>query len=192
MLANQVLVDQLARVAHRMNQHDVLKRCQGASVRRMERNGAMPVPVETSHSVSASRHFAQHQKARPDWSRPAGGRRRAARARRGDSGPSRHHDAVELEHRVLRRVDEGERPRQARSSSAMRTNCPASKQPRRLRRASENSASVQCRFSITRPSSHLLAHWILYGSSCRSCSSPPSITIAPWRRLLPVSENSKV
>ena len=32
----------------------------------------------------------------------------------------------------------------------------------------------------------------LYGSSCRSASSWPSITIAPWRRLLPVSVNSKV
>src|SRR5688572_3569756 len=38
----------------------------------------------------------------------------------------------------------------------MRTNCPAWKSSRGASTRSEKSASVQCRFSITRPGSHLL------------------------------------
>src|SRR4051812_46004181 len=51
--------------------------------------------------------------------------------------------------------ENGRATRSPSTCSAIRTNCPASKARGPARTWSEKRASVQCRFSITRPCSHL-------------------------------------
>src|SRR5262245_23972287 len=104
--------------------------------------------------------------------------------------------AVELEHRIFRRVDEGERTsdERARLPLLLRQRDPhelpgLEGEARRLHAQREERGRPR---AILQNFSVEPVHWIRYGSSCRSASSPPSMTIAPWRRLLPVSENSKV
>src|SRR5688500_2832968 len=103
----------------------------------------------------------------------------------------RYHDAVELQHRVIGCVDE----REWSCDSLFNGN--AYELPRFEAQARRLDAQREERLGPVLvldypPLEPFAAHCILYGSSCKSCSSPPSITIAPWRRLFPVSENSNV
>ena len=180
------------RLTHCVDQHDVAEALPGRfgpQDRQKRRNAGSGGHEPQRFGVAAPRTAPGN---RPGCAPRAGARRRAAAPAAATAAPRAP--------RCRRTRAPGRRGgltnENGRATRSPRARCARTARPRTSSRGastrSENSASVQCRFSITRPSSHF-AHWHRgYGSSCRSCSSPPSITIAPWRRLLPVSENSKV
>src|SRR5262249_4456351 len=105
----------------------------------------------------------------------------------------RHHDAVELEERLPRRVHHREGTRHPLAVDIERDahELAGLERERRALHA-QREQRIGPMPVVDDLAFKPCAHWTGYGSKWRSCTSPPSITIAPWRRLLPVSENSKV
>ena len=107
---NLLPIDQFFRMPHRMNQHHVAKALPGGSVAQHGDEGGDPRPGGEQPKRLGVGELRKHEEAgRVGRHVEPLARLQAGKARReralGD------HDAVELEHRVVGRVDHGERPR---------------------------------------------------------------------------------
>src|SRR6185295_17360005 len=92
----------------------------------------------------------------------------------------RHYDAIELEHRVGRRAHHREGARHARAVDIERD---AHELPGVERERRSLDAQTEQALGPMAVLDHLCfeppGHWTGYGSRWRSCTSPPTITIAP-------------